>query len=49
MCSPGIGVGQGWGVGMGVSAVAGDSVQIPVCLVIFMHGFCLLTNGKVIL
>lgn len=34
------------GCGVGVSAVAGDSVQ---SLVIFMRGFCLLINGKVIL
>lgn len=23
-------------------------VQIPICLMIFVHGFCLLINGKVI-
>lgn len=42
-----MGIGGG---GDGVcSAAAGDSVQIPVCLVIFVHGFCLLINGEVIL
>lgn len=35
-----------WGLAMDMAA--GGSVEIPICLVIFVHGFCLIINCKAI-